>query len=252
VVDGDGERIEGTGVRATVEPGEHGPGVGLLGELDDASAPTIDAVTAWVTERVGVAAPAQLVSDHPVERDHPLPAAVAARLGLHPRRELLQLRRPLPADPPPPGLALRPFLPERDADAWVRANNRAFATHPSQGAQTSETLAATLAEPWVDLDGFLMADDPDRPGELAGSCWTRVHPGTGTDPEVGEIFVIGVDPHHHGRGLGRRLVLAGLDHLARQGLEVGMLWVEHDNLPARALYERLGFSPHHRRRLHLP
>lgn len=251
MVDGDEERIEGTGVRATVEHGQHGPGVGLLGDLDDASPPTVDAVTAWISERVG-AAPAQLVSDHPIERDHPLPDLVAARLGLHPHRELLQLRRPLPADPPPDGLALRPFDPGRDADAWVRANNRAFATHPSQGDQTAETLATTLAEPWVDVAGFLVADDPDRPGELAGSCWTRIHPAAATDPALGEIFVIGVDPHHHGQGLGRRLVLAGLDHLAREGLTVGMLWVEHDNAPARALYERLGFVAHHRRRLHLP
>lgn len=252
MVDGDEQRIEGTGVRAVVERTDGGPSVGLVGDLDDARGPTVDAVVAWIAGHAGEAAPVQLVSDHPIERDHPLPDQVAARLGLHPRRELLQLRRPLPADPPPPGLALRPFDPGRDAEAWVRANNRAFATHPSQGTQTLPTLAATLAEPWVDLAGFLVADDPERPGELAGSCWTRVHPATATDPAVGEIFVIGVDPHHHGRGLGQRLVLAGLDHLARQGLAVGMLWVEHDNLPARALYERLGFAAHHRRRLHLP
>lgn len=239
-------------MRATIEPAVGGPSVGLLGDLDDARPPTVDAVIAWIAEQSGTDAPVQLVSDHPIDRDHPLPELVAARLGLHPRRELLQLRRPLPAEPPPAGLALRPFDPERDADAWVRANNRAFATHPSQGAQTAATLAATLAEPWVDLAGFLVADDPERAGELAGSCWTRVHPATATDPALGEIFVIGVDPHHHGRGLGRRLVLAGLDHLARHGLEVGMLWVEHDNLAARALYERLGFAAHHRRRLHLP
>jgi mycothiol synthase len=173
-------------------------------------------------------------------------------LGLTARRELLQLRRALPAPPPGPGLGLRPFDPSRDASSWVRCNNRAFADHPDQGTQTSATLHATLAEPWVDLAGFSVADDPDRPGELAGSCWTKVHPATEADPALGEIFVIGVDPTHHGRGLGARLVLHGLEHLARQGVETAMLYVEHDNAPARSLYERLGFLVHHRRLLHLP
>jgi mycothiol synthase len=146
-------------------------------------------------------------------------------------------------------VSLRPFDPTTDVDAWIRQNNRAFATHPDQGTQTPASLAATLAEPWVDLAGFLVADDPDRPGELAGSCWTRRHPADETDPELGEIFVIGVDPSWHGRGLGARLVLAGLDHLASRDLATAMLYVDATNEPARRLYRRLGFEPHRRRRV---
>src|SRR5690606_29925204 len=114
---------------------------------------------------------------------------------------------------------------------------------------TVETLRATLAEPWVDLDGFLVVDDPDRPGELAGSCWTRVHPATDDEPVLGEIFVIAVDPSQHGKGLGLSLVLAGLDHLAWSGITTGMLYVEADNEPALGLYRRLGFTVHLHRRI---
>jgi mycothiol synthase len=182
-------------------------------------------------------------------------ARVAGRLGLADHRDLYQLRRSLPV----PGdhaerravasLALRPFEPGRDVEAWVRQNNRAFADHPDQGTQTSASLSATLAEPWVDLAGFLVADDPSRPGELAGSCWTRHHPASDTAPELGEIFVIGVDPTWHGRGLGAQLVLAGLDHLADRGLATAMLYVDATNEPARRLYGRLGFEPRLRRRV---
>ena len=62
---------------------------------------------------------------------------------------------------------------------------------------------------------------------------------------LGEIYVIAVDPDFHGLGLGRALTLAGLDHLARRDVTVGMLYVEADNTAALRLYEQLGFTVHH-------
>ena len=57
--------------------------------------------------------------------------------------------------------------------------------------------------------------------------------------------MIAVDPDFVGRGLGRALTVAGLEHLAGRGLTVGMLYVEADNAPAVGLYESLGFTVHH-------
>jgi mycothiol synthase len=78
---------------------------------------------------------------------------------------------------------------------------------------------------------------------LAGFCWTKVH--AEHDPPLGEIYVIAVDPDFGGRGLGRALTLRGLDHLARAGLHVGMLYVDASNEPATKLYAHLGFTLNH-------
>jgi mycothiol synthase len=171
---------------------------------------------------------------------------MAAR-GLTRRRTLLQMRRALPVDDATragaPPLAVRPFRPGTDIDGWLRTNNAAFAWHPDQGDWTADRLTGRLQEDWVDLEGFLVHDGAD--GTIDGFCWTKAHPATSDDPAMGEIFVVAAHPGTHGTGLGRALTLAGLDHLAARGLTTAMLYVEADNAPAVALYERLGFAVHH-------
>ena len=169
-------------------------------------------------------------------------AALADALGMTSTRELLQLRRPLPVGEPW-DLDVRAFRRGLDDRAWLEVNNRAFEGHPDQSGWQLHDLHARMAEPWFDPKGFLLHE---RDGRLAGFCWTKVH--ADTDPPLGEIYVIAVDPDFHGTGLGRPLTLAGLDHLARRGIEHGMLYVEHDNVAARHVYEDLGFAPHHRDR----
>ena len=78
---------------------------------------------------------------------------------------------------------------------------------------------------------------------MAGFCWTKVH--RESTPVMGEIYVISVDPDFHGPGLGRALTVAGLRHLAGDGVPVGMLYVDGDNVVALRMYDSLGFTLHH-------
>ena len=172
--------------------------------------------------------------------DLPAARALAARAGFARIRSLWTMHRPL-ADPLPdpvfpPGITLRTFRVGADEAAWLDVNRKAFASHPEQGAWTAEDLSLREREPWFDPDGFFLAE---RDGKLAGFHWTKIH---GTPPQVGEVYVVGVDPAAQGGGLGRALTLAGLHYLRSQGLPEVMLYVDEDNTPAIRLYESLGFT----------
>ncbi len=176
--------------------------------------------------------------------DHPAARALARSAGYRVIRELLQLRRSLDEQFPgraeeigaalPGEITLRGFRPGVDDAAWLRLNAKAFAHHPEQGRTTQADLQARMAEPWFDPDGFLIAE---QDGVLVGFHWTKVHP-----EGLGEVYVLGVDPDRHGGGLGRALTLAGLKYLYDQGLRTVLLYVESDNVPALAVYRRLGFT----------
>jgi mycothiol synthase len=173
---------------------------------------------------------------------HPAARHLAQVLGLALFRELRQMRRPLsdlrlPEPELPEGVTVRTFRPGEDDAAWLAVNATAFAHHPEQGSLTQRDLDDRMAQPWFDPKGFFLAE---RGGEIIGFHWTKVHAEEG----LGEVYVVGVAPTAQGGGLGKALTTIGLRHLAGEALPTAMLYVDADNLPAVAVYERLGFVTH--------
>ncbi|MGA8993967.1 MAG: mycothiol synthase, partial [Nocardioidaceae bacterium] len=210
-------------------PGARGRGTG--GALALRATDTDTALTAWS------------------HGHHPGAAALARRLGFDAVRDLWVMRRSLTdlptADPvagagaaPADGIEIRAFEVGRDEEGFLRVNAEAFADHPEQGDLTREGLAERMAEPWFDPAGFFVATRGPH-DEVVGFHWTKVHDDT---PPSGEVYVVGVSPSAQGGGLGRRLTLAGLHHLADRGLAEALLYVEADNAAAVAVYRRLGFQ----------
>ena len=173
---------------------------------------------------------------------------LARWLGLVSRRELWQMRLDLnrvelPEAVVPQGVRLRGYEPVADDDAVLAVNNAAFAWHPEQGGWGADELAQRRGEAWFDAEGFFLAVDNDD--RLLGFHWTKVHPPEGSDPALGEVYIVAVSPQAQGRGLGRVLTLVGLHHLCAAGLSTVLLYVESDNTAAVHTYTKLGFTKYH-------
>jgi mycothiol synthase len=169
--------------------------------------------------------------------------ATAAALGLVVVRELMQMRRPLtdlPAVRVSDGVRIRTYAGPADDAELLRVNNAAFAWHPEQSGWTEADIAERREEPWFDPAGLFMAVD-EHSDKLLGFHWTKVH-----SADLGEVYVVGVDPAAQGRGLGAALTLVGLHYLAERLLKseqsAVMLYVEADNSAAVKTYRRLGFD----------
>ena len=141
---------------------------------------------------------------------------------------------PPPGADMPPGIRLATYQGPQDVAELLRVNSAAFVDLPDQSGWTGRDVAARVATDWFDPAGLLLAWDGDA---LAGFHWTKAQ-----SDELGEVYVIGVDPAQQGRGLGQALLAAGLNHLREAGHTRVMLYVDESNVTALRVYQRTGFE----------
>ena len=237
-----------------------------LGELDLVIQPASRGLghARAALEEILVDAPAGLTAwSH---GDHPAARALANRYGFESVRTLLQLCTALPfagttaaVDGPQQATSsasqqtstgpatIEAFRPGIDDAEWVALNALVFADHPEQGSLNAVDLAARKAEPWFNPGDFLIARDRTSL-RMIGFNWLKIAGGSQSnddndsdDDVIGEIYVIGVHPDAAGQGLGRTLMLAGLERLRERGCTSAELYVEAESASAVHLYRSLGF-----------
>ncbi|MEY3019530.1 MAG: mycothiol synthase [Actinomycetota bacterium] len=195
-------------------------------------------------------AAAELARDHDAEmlevwlrharEDEVLEAASA---GFAVRRRLAVLGRDL-GDPEPgsrpsglgdeaDGVRLRAWRGPED-DAAVRSVLEAAYAPGEDGRWSPAAIAERRAASWFVPDDLLLAE---LDGEVVGLHWCKRR-----DDERGEVYNLAVAPSAQGRGLGARLLDAGLARMAGSGCHEVLLWVDLANERALRLYRGAGFS----------
>ena len=156
-------------------------------------------------------------------------------------RRILKLHRSLeePVTPVAHNFHIITFDTRLHPKPWLELNNRIFSTHPDQGNWAMADLENRMHEPWFDPHGFFLCVSEEK---IVGFCWTKIHQDLVNKEPIGELYVIGVDPAHSGKGIGKALCAQGLIYLKNKGITQGMLYVDEDNEAGKGLYKTLGFN----------
>jgi mycothiol synthase len=128
-----------------------------------------------------------------------------------------------------------------EEDQLVHIQNRSFADTWGFNPNTVEEIVYRLGLSNRSPADIILAFDA---GNVVGYCWTRVYVGEWEKGKIGKgrIYMIGVDPDHRGKGVGKELLRAGLSYLESKGLGDVELTVDSNNKAARALYQSVGFG----------
>ncbi len=158
------------------------------------------------------------------------------RLVRHSFRMVIDLAERPPEPDWPPGIELRPFDPDSDAERVYEADMDAFADHWGFVRTSFEDWRHWTMQPPFDPSLWFLAYEGD---ELAGLCLCRsVESG---DPDMGWVSVLGVPPRWRRRGLGTALLHHAFAEFYRRGRKRAGLGVDAENTTgAVALYERAG------------
>ena len=131
-------------------------------------------------------------------------------------------------------------LQHGEEDKLAQIQNRSFAGTWGYNPNTVEEITYRTNLSNCSPEDVVLTCDGDK---VTGYCWTGItYEGEAAVGErKGRIFMLGVDPDYRGRGVGKRVLLAGLAHLKSNGLRVAELTVDSENKVACALYWSIGF-----------
>ena len=112
--------------------------------------------------------------------------------------------------------------------------NRSFAEHWGYNPNTVETITYSLNLSYCSPEDIILLCRQDK---IIGFCWTEI-----SGENKGRIYMIGSDPEYRGKGVGKKLLLAGLNRLNTKGIGTTVLTVDSGNKAALNLYKSVGFE----------
>ena len=152
------------------------------------------------------------------------------------------LSLPIPEFPLPDGFTIRQVRSNEDAEAWVELFNQSFIDHWNHHDLTVESYKHWLTDPEYKSELDLVAVAAD--GTFAALCHCDISPEDNkrSGRNEGWISTLGTRRGFRRKGLGRAMLLAGMQRLNAEGVHTAKLGVDSENpLGAGQLYESVGF-----------
>ncbi len=175
-----------------------------------------------------------------ITQDNVAAKNLLSKLGFGPVRRFFELRLQVPKahlSEVERTALLYHHLQYGEEDKLAQIQNRSFADTWGYNPNTTEEIVYRVNLSNCSPRDIILAIEEDKP---IGYCWTRIKMEGGVSN--GQIYMLGVDPDHRGRGIGKLLLLAGLSYLKSRGVAVVELTVDSQNRVACALYESVGFK----------
>jgi mycothiol synthase len=152
------------------------------------------------------------------------------------------LEQPIPAPTLPAGFTMRQVAGAEDAERWVTLFNEAWSDHWNGHLMTVAHFLHDISLPdyHADKDRLVLAPD----GTFAAFCYSQISPeeNARTGRSEGWVEALGTGRAFRKLGLGRALLLDGLERLRAAGMTTAKLGVDAASLTgANRLYESVGF-----------
>ncbi len=154
---------------------------------------------------------------------------------------LMLLDAPLPEAHMPAGFTLR-AAHRADAEAWAALYNASFVDQWEYRPWQPEQFTQWFDDPANDPELCLIAQAPDE--TFAAFCWCTIFAAENErlGYNEGHVDLLGTRPDFRKRGLGRAMLLEGLQRLQAAGVQVARLGVDAASpTGATWLYESVGF-----------
>jgi mycothiol synthase len=141
----------------------------------------------------------------------------------------------------PDGYQTRTFVPGQDERTSVQLENACFADAWEYVPVEEGEFEGFVRSLSFRADGVIYAT---HQGQVVGECWSWLQLEQGHAPDAerrGDVWCLCVQHAHRRRGLGRALLLAGVQWLRQQGVRAAYLGVDGANEEAKHLYQSAGF-----------